>query len=60
MLSRAINNPGDLKKHMGDKDTMTLFSKHDYHPQIVEHFKNNVNQKIKLCGFNVCSDDIHL
>ena len=40
MLSRAINNPGDICNYFGEQKSKTVFVGNTYHNKVVEHFKS--------------------
>ena len=40
MLSRAINNPGDIVNHFREQKSKTVFIGETYHRKVVEDFKS--------------------
>ena len=47
MLSRSINNPGDIKGYFGDETSKTVFMGNICNKEVVEHYKNKVPVQIK-------------
>jgi len=57
ILSRAINNPGDIKSHLEPNKSITLFLGDVYSEKVVNHYKTHIHKKIKFSGFTVCNQE---
>ena len=53
LLSKVINNPGDVKEHFGDQTSKTVYIGDLYNKEIVEHFKEKCTASIKTIVFQM-------
>ena len=47
MLSRTINNPGDINNHLGDQTSKTVFMGFICDKEVVHQYKNKVISPIR-------------